>query len=848
MTLRTLGDVLARSGPLVTVLEDASIRDVANSLAKHRVDAIVILSNSNKTLSGIATARDVTKCIARNLDLDMTKVSLVMTANPTTLPPSETPANALNLMRRGRFRHIPIVRDDSTVIGVVDVLSLAYDAITRLQLSYSMIPSRRGYDLLRTARENIEKPVLKPILSRTSVTTMKRSATVANACELIVTKHVAAIVIVDDNGVLDGIFTCTDVIKRVVSEKRDAHSVLLSEVMTQSPDCASPGFTILESLQRMQACGFRHLPVVDDHSRVVVGLVDVLQLASDTLLDLDTVPNTDVSSMSRRAGGPQSSRPDVRSGLGRGIANFFGSLFSNQYVDRSSDANSVSVMNDVGGRSGEHSDRLLVSRGAVPKALNAGVNQVEDNLTMRRHYGYMASDARGQSRHARADIPLVSFKFKDMNGDFRRIKVPIELQKGDFDKFMLDVRLRYLGSSCGSAKGSIGALKIKYVDEDGDNVLIANDDDLASCFEELGETKGKTIVLHVKEVDKASNGGMQSPVSSAPSSTVASPKQESFSNDPVNEGSLRPSVDPPPLMEPPRDPSRPTGVYRTRSRPVIHTPSSLKASEGHQLMLDKRIDEAIIAFTKALELNPENARAMGERGAAKLLTGSSVGAEEDYRAAIALIEGGRGGRKGDMTFQMCLVGLVESLIDQRRYDEAVSVALKMETEWGNSGCIDALRDEVENSSNAAEKALEGGEFSEAMVLYSNALRVESGLMQVSKEQSNRVSLRLGRAQCYRALEDYDMALEDYEAAAKIDPESVIAHKGCGKCLVELEQTDRALVAYKNALKLDKEDEEVKNTVEMISKMVEVTAQSRRDEIAKLGAVLGGLNLGPKIRR
>lgn len=847
MTLRTLGDVLARSGPCVTALEDTSIRDVANSLV--RVDAVVVLSNVNKTLSGIATSRDVAKCIARNLDLDTTKVSLVMTANPTTLPPSETPANALTLMRRGRFRHIPIVHNDSTVIGVVDVLSLAYDAITRLQLSYSMIPSRRGYDLLRTARENIEKPVLRPILSRASVTTMSRNATVADACELIVTKHVAAIVIVDNDKVLDGIFTCTDVVRRVVSPKRDPHAVVLSKVMTHNPDCASPGFTILESLQRMQACGFRHLPVVDDHSRVVVGLVDVLQLASDTLLDLNIAPSNNNVPVSHTASRAQSSPPDTVPGLGRGIANFFSSLFSNQFVDRSSETNSVPIMNHPGKRASGRSGSSGALQGTTSAVQETREGHVEEGLAVRRHYGYMALDTRGQSRHARANIPLISFKFKDMNGDYRRIKVPMELQKGDFDKFMLDVRLRYLGSSCGSAKGFAGALKIKYVDEDGDSVLIANDDDLASCFEEWEETKSKTIILHVKEMDKIpSNGSMQSPVSSTPSSVVASPKEGSFLTDQVNEGALRPSVDPPPLLEPLRDPDRPTGVYRTRSRPVIHTPSSLKASEGHQMMLDKRIDEAIAAFTKALELNADNARAMGERGAAKLLMGSSVDAEEDYRSAIALIEGGRGGRKGDMTFQMCLVGLVESLIDQRRYGEAVSVALQMDTRWGNSGCIDALRDEVENSSNAAEKAVEAGEFSEAMVLYSNALRVESGLMQVSGEQNGRASLRLGRAKCYRALEDYDMALEDYEAAAKIEPNSVTALKGCGKCLVELEQMDRALVAYKSALELDKEDEGVKNAVETISKLVEVEVQSRRAEIAKLGAVLGGLNLGPKSRK
>lgn len=850
MALRTLGDVLARSGPCVTISEDSSIRNLAVALAKHRVDAIVVLSSTDGTLSGIATARDVSKCIARNLNLDSTGVSHVMTPNPTTLPPTETPANALALMRRGHFRHIPIIRPDSTVIGVIDVLSLAYDAIIRLQLSYSVIPSRQGYDLLRTARENMEKPTIQPLLNRTSVTTMHRTATVSDACELIVTKHTAAVVIVDKNGVLDGIFTCTDLVKRVVAPKKDEKVTQISEVMTPNPDCASPGFTILESLQRMQACGFRHLPVVDDHSRVVVGLVDVLQLASDVLLDFNNLANassnTTTLTLSKNTQSPQ-----IRSGfLKWGISNFFGNLFSNAFGQRPSEdrpdfvqSTSRTVTDGFSARgTSTYSARATVAMSSSSR----DVSHAKHESAVRRHYGYLASDIHGQRRHARADVPLASFKFKDINGDYRRIKVPMELRKGDFDQFMLDVRRRFIGSSGASSRLPPGAMKVKYVDEDGDSVLIANDDDLASCFEDLGEMKGKTIILQVEGME-GNNVSLspQSPVSSTPSSTVGSPNKKSIPGFQMDEDIFKTSIQPPPTEEPIRDPSLPTGVYRTKSRPIIHTPSSLKASEGHQLMLDKRIDEAILAFTRALELDPENARAVGERGAAKLLLGASVEGEEDYRSAISLIERGKGGKEGDMTFQMCLVGLVECLLDQRRYEEAVAVAIKMDPAWGNNGCIDALRDEVENSSAAAQKALEASEFSDAMVLFSNALRVETGLLKVVEGEAHRASIRLGRAKCYKALEDYDMALEDYEAAANIEPESVAAHKGCGKCLAELEQMERALESYKKALELDGGDEEVRGAVQTISKKLKASPQSRHEEIAKLGAILNGLNFPSK---
>lgn len=44
-----------------------------------------------------------------------------MTAAPETLAPDDEIAYALNLMAIGGFRHVPIVRDDNTVLGIVSI-------------------------------------------------------------------------------------------------------------------------------------------------------------------------------------------------------------------------------------------------------------------------------------------------------------------------------------------------------------------------------------------------------------------------------------------------------------------------------------------------------------------------------------------------------------------------------------------------------------------------------------------------------------------------------------------------------------------------------------------------------
>lgn len=816
MSIRSLGDVVHRSGSCVTVPEDANVYTLAESLAQARVDACAVLCNATNRLAGVATSRDVAKCVARGEDLHLSKVSEVMMAHPITLPPAETPANALALMREGGFRHIPVVsEEDGSVMGIVDVLSLAYDAITRLQVSYSMIPTRRGFEFMRAARENMEKPTLRPIVEKAPVATMLDSCSVTDACETFVREHLTAIVVVDGKGVLDGIFTCSDVVNRVVMAHRNPVKTELIDVMTTNPDCAAPDFTILESLQRMQACGFRHLPVVETHTRVVVGLVDVLQLASTAISGLATVAEQSTK--------PHASVEKASSARGqvRGFTSIFSSLFSSSYTPNDYEEVEVGM------------DGLPVQ--PEPAPLPAAFTRSGPVSRARRQASFVSELSSSSSRYRGIpnDVKLASFKFKDLNNEYRKIKVPMTFEPGAFDMLVVNVRRRFAGASC------VGPIKIKYVDEDHDEVLISNDDDLFSCFEDFADSKSKTIHLRVTALARTSSSQIQSPVSSTPSSAIGSPRNQSLS--PIERQETQ-GIETSPELPAVSERKEQPGMRRTISRQVAQSPSMQKVAEAQKLMLDGKMEDAIHLYEEALRLDPNNPRAQGGRAATRLLNGNSTGAEEDYRAAIAMVDGGKGEATDEMTLQMCIIGLVESLIDQRRYEEAVTVAGRIDPSTGVTGCMDAFRDELDSASNAARQALEAGEFGDAMSCYSNALRVEAGYLQLMPTETGRASLRLGRAKCYKALEDYDMALEDYEAAVMLEPESVAGHKGCGKCFAELEQMDRALESYERAHKLDPADDEVTKEIEVIKGMLPDPLQEKKDEIKKLGALLGGLGL------
>jgi len=84
----------------------------------------------------------------------------------------------------------------------------------------------------------------------------------------------AAVVIVDGEGRLVGIFTERDVLTRVVRQRRDPRETRLLEVMTPDPEALPPDDRICHAVNRMHNAGYRTVPLVDAERRPV-GIVTV---------------------------------------------------------------------------------------------------------------------------------------------------------------------------------------------------------------------------------------------------------------------------------------------------------------------------------------------------------------------------------------------------------------------------------------------------------------------------------------------------------------------------------------------------------------------------------------------
>src|SRR3974390_3322265 len=101
--------------------------------------------------------------------------------------------------------------------------------------------------------------------------TLPPSATVREACRYMRDRRVGAILVIEGDNRLLGIFTGRDVFHRGLAEGKSAARTKLAEVMTREPDTMPPGKTAIEALRLMEDGRYRHVPIVDGGK--VVGIV-----------------------------------------------------------------------------------------------------------------------------------------------------------------------------------------------------------------------------------------------------------------------------------------------------------------------------------------------------------------------------------------------------------------------------------------------------------------------------------------------------------------------------------------------------------------------------------------------
>lgn len=109
------------------------------------------------------------------------------------------------------------------------------------------------------------------------VVTCSKSTTVSDACKNMVENKVGAVLVVDEEDCLLGIFTERDLLNKVMATDKNPKSTLLEEVMTTRLAVGHREMTLMEAGELLSQNRIRHLPIIENCKLVgVVSSGDVL--------------------------------------------------------------------------------------------------------------------------------------------------------------------------------------------------------------------------------------------------------------------------------------------------------------------------------------------------------------------------------------------------------------------------------------------------------------------------------------------------------------------------------------------------------------------------------------------
>lgn len=148
-----------------------------------------------------------------------------------------------------------------------DVCRRCLQPLTPFDLPHPENPIERSimYDQVKTLKQNAPVTILD-------------NATIGEAVQTMLSTNVGAILIVNANGILVGIFSERDLLKRIGTVQGEYEHLPITRFMTPRPECVSTTDTLNFVLQKMDAGGYRHVPVLEEGKPVsIISARDMLR-------------------------------------------------------------------------------------------------------------------------------------------------------------------------------------------------------------------------------------------------------------------------------------------------------------------------------------------------------------------------------------------------------------------------------------------------------------------------------------------------------------------------------------------------------------------------------------------
>ncbi|KAJ6120024.1 hypothetical protein N7523_004304 [Penicillium sp. IBT 18751x] len=481
------GTVLAlKPSQALQIKPSMSIAEAAQLMAAKREDCVLVTDDDDR-IAGIFTAKDLAfRVVGLGLKAREVSVNEIMTKNPLCARTDTSATDALDLMVRKGFRHLPVMDENQDISGVLDITKCFYDAMEKLERAYSS--SRKLYDALEgvqtelgssqpqqviqyveALRSKMSGPTLETVLDGMPPVTVSVRTSVKEAAAMMKENHTTAL-LVQDQGSITGIFTSKDIVLRVIAPGLDPATCSVVRVMTPHPDFAPSDMSIQAALRKMHDGHYLNLPVMNEGGEIV-GMVDVLKLTYATLEQINTMQTHDDE----------------------------GPAWNKFWLSMDNESDSMV--------SGGHSQQLHTPHRSVmsPDIARSGYdNSVLPNDSASHHGGEEHSEVASQHHQSPAEDAPFPFKFKAPSGRVHRVNVLTAAGVTDLVSQVtakLGAELEAVGGGAIVEEGRLSntGYALSYMDNEGDTVSITTDQDMVDAINLARRTHRDKVDLFVHD-------------------------------------------------------------------------------------------------------------------------------------------------------------------------------------------------------------------------------------------------------------------------------------------------------------------------------------------------------------
>ena len=132
-----------------------------------------------------------------------------------------------------------------------------------------------------TAGNQVERSLMEDPVSRLrprAPVLAGPDTTVRDAMRMMLARDIGALMVVDDQGKLLGIFSERDLLTKVAGTHEDYADLPVRQFMTRNPETVTPDDTLAFALHKMDVGGYRHLPVLHEGKpAAVISVRDLLR-------------------------------------------------------------------------------------------------------------------------------------------------------------------------------------------------------------------------------------------------------------------------------------------------------------------------------------------------------------------------------------------------------------------------------------------------------------------------------------------------------------------------------------------------------------------------------------------